>query len=147
MGCGLVQPLNSLKLLFLVYFSLSVASILTPRIPQLLKAPLVDSAHRLAQDSTKSRFQCQATSGDAHVKYRPFNPAPEHSLLRQTVRDFVREQVEPQALAHHRDERLNLSLFRQLGELGLLGITVASEHGGAGMDAVAAVIVHEELSA
>ena len=76
-----------------------------------------------------------------------FNPTPEHSLLRQTVRDFVREQVEPQALAHDRDERFNLSLFRQLGELGLLGITVASEHGGAGMDAVAAVIVHEELSA
>ena len=76
-----------------------------------------------------------------------FNPTPEHSLLRQTVRDFVREQVEPQALAHDRDERFNLSLFRQLGELGLLGITVASEHGGAGMDAVAAVIVHEEISA
>src|SRR6185295_1139044 len=54
--------------------------------------------------------------------------------------------VEPQALAHDRDERFNLSLFRQLGELGLLGITVASEHGGAGMDATAAVIVHEELS-
>ncbi len=76
-----------------------------------------------------------------------FNPTPEHSLLRQTVRDFVREQVEPQALAHDRDERFNLSLFRQLGELGLLGITVSSEHGGAGMDAVAAVIVHEEISA
>ena len=76
-----------------------------------------------------------------------FNPTPEHSLLRQTVRDFVREQVEPQALAHDRDERFNLSLFRQLGELGLLGITVAGEHGGAGMDAVAAVIVHEEISA
>lgn len=76
-----------------------------------------------------------------------FNPTPEHSLLRQTVRDFVREQVEPQALVHDRDERFNLPLFRQLGELGLLGITVASEHGGAGMDALAAVIVHEELSA
>jgi isovaleryl-CoA dehydrogenase len=76
-----------------------------------------------------------------------FNPTPEHSLLRQTVRDFVREQVEPQALAHDRDERFNLPLFRQLGELGLLGITVASEHGGVGMDAVAAVIAHEELSA
>lgn len=76
-----------------------------------------------------------------------FSPTPEHSLLRQTVRDFAREQVEPQALAHDREERFNIPLFRKLGELGLLGITVPSEYGGAGMDAVAAVIVHEELSA
>lgn len=76
-----------------------------------------------------------------------FNPTPEHALLRQTVRDFAREQVEPQALAYDREERFNLPLFRKLGELGLLGITVPSEYGGAGMDAVAAVIVHEELSA
>ena len=76
-----------------------------------------------------------------------FNPTPEHTLLRQTVRSFAREQVEPQALEHDREERFNVPLFRQLGELGLLGITVPSEYGGAGMDAVAAVIVHEELSA
>jgi isovaleryl-CoA dehydrogenase len=76
-----------------------------------------------------------------------FSPTSEHTLLRQTVRDFAREQVEPQALAHDREERFNLPLFRKLGELGLLGITVPSEYGGAGMDAVAAVIVHEELSA
>ena len=76
-----------------------------------------------------------------------FNPTPEHTLLRQTVRDFAREQVEPQSLTHDREERFNLPLFRKLGELGLLGITVPSEYGGAGMDAVAAVIVHEELSA
>jgi isovaleryl-CoA dehydrogenase len=76
-----------------------------------------------------------------------FNPTPEHTLLRQTVRSFAREQVEPQALEHDREERFNVTLFRQLGELGLLGITVPSEYGGAGMDAVAAVIVHEELSA
>lgn len=76
-----------------------------------------------------------------------FNPTPEHTLLRQTVRGFTRTEVEPQALECDKQERFNLPLFRKLGELGLLGITVASEHGGAGMDAVAAVIVHEELSA
>lgn len=76
-----------------------------------------------------------------------FNPTPEHTLLRQTVRNFVREQVEPQALAHDREERFNLPLFRQLGQLGLLGITIPAEYGGSDMDAVAAVIAHEELSA
>ena len=76
-----------------------------------------------------------------------FNPTAEHAMLRHTVRAFVREQVEPQALEHDRQERFNLPLFRQLGSLGLLGVTVPVEYGGAGMDASAAVIVHEELSA
>ena len=76
-----------------------------------------------------------------------FEPSQEHVLLRQTVRDFARERVEPQALESDRQERFNLDLFRQLGDLGLLGISVPERYGGAGMDAVAAVIVHEELSA
>src|SRR4029079_9612395 len=37
-------------------------------------------------------------------------------------------------------------LLRRCGELGLLGITIPAEHGGAGMDALAAVIVHHELA-
>lgn len=75
-----------------------------------------------------------------------FNPTEGHAALRQMLREFVRNEVEPQALDHDRTERFNLDLFRKVGELGLLGITVPAEHGGAGMDAVAAVIAHEELS-
>jgi isovaleryl-CoA dehydrogenase len=41
---------------------------------------------------------------------------------------------------------MNVPLFRKLGELGLLGVTVPEEYGGSGMDATAATIVHEELS-
>lgn len=75
-----------------------------------------------------------------------FNPTEEHQMLRQTVADFVKKEVEPQAAEHDEKGELNVPLFRKLGELGLLGITVPEEAGGAGMDAVAAVIVHEELS-
>ena len=75
------------------------------------------------------------------------NPTDEHRMLRETVRAFVEAEVEPQALAHDRAERFNLPLFRKLGELGLLGLTVPEAYGGSGMDATAAVIVHEELSA
>ena len=75
-----------------------------------------------------------------------FNPTPEHALLRETVRDLVRAEVEPQALEHDRAERFNLDLFRTFGALDLLGLTVPAEDGGAGMDAVGAAIVHEELS-
>jgi isovaleryl-CoA dehydrogenase len=74
------------------------------------------------------------------------NPTEEHRLLRQMVRDFTREVVEPQAEEHDREGKLNVPLLRRLGELGLLGVTIPAEAGGAGLDAVAAVIVHHELS-
>ncbi|MBI2962121.1 MAG: acyl-CoA dehydrogenase family protein [Deltaproteobacteria bacterium] len=77
----------------------------------------------------------------------PFNPTEEHAALRRTMRGFVEREVDPQAAAHDRSESFNLALFRELGALGVLGITVPEKFGGAGMDAVAAVIVHEELAA
>ncbi|MEZ4431928.1 MAG: acyl-CoA dehydrogenase family protein [bacterium] len=76
-----------------------------------------------------------------------FNPTEEHLALRRMIRDFVEKEVDPQAAAHDRDERFNVALFRKLGDLGLLGITVDERFGGSGMDATAAVIAHEELSA
>ncbi|MCA9563828.1 MAG: acyl-CoA dehydrogenase family protein [Myxococcales bacterium] len=75
-----------------------------------------------------------------------YNPTEEHQLLRQTVAGFVQAEVEGQADAHDRSGTLNRDLMRRCGELGLLGITIPEEHGGAGMDTVASVIVHEELS-
>ncbi|MGE0763624.1 MAG: acyl-CoA dehydrogenase family protein [Bdellovibrionales bacterium] len=80
-------------------------------------------------------------------KFDLFNPSSEHSMLREMVREFAISEVEPQALEYDRKELFNLPLFRKLGELGLLGLTVPEEYGGAGQDVPAAVIVHEELSA
>jgi len=74
------------------------------------------------------------------------NPTEEHRMLREMIRDFVREEVEPQALEYDREEKFNLDLFRKLGEYGLLGISVSEEYGGSGMDATAVAIVNEELS-
>src|SRR6185503_15984420 len=75
-----------------------------------------------------------------------FAPTEEHALLRKTVRELTKAEVEPQADEHDASGSLNLGLMRRLGELGLHGITVPAEDGGAGMDALAAVIVHHELS-
>jgi len=74
------------------------------------------------------------------------NPSEEHQMLREMIRDFVQEFVEPQAHEYDKKEQFNIELFRELGELGLLGITVPEKYGGAGLDAVAATIAHEELS-
>jgi isovaleryl-CoA dehydrogenase len=76
-----------------------------------------------------------------------FQPTNEHKMLREMVRSFVRDEVEPQARDFDKREEFNLPLFRKLGGLGLLGITVPEEFGGAGLDATAAVIAHEEISA
>ena len=75
-----------------------------------------------------------------------YAPTPEHALLAGTLREFVAREVEPQAAAHDRSESFNLALFRRAGELGLLGVTLPEEHGGAGLDATAAVQVCEALA-
>ena len=73
-------------------------------------------------------------------------PTPEHALLADTLREFVAREVEPQAAAHDRDERFNHALFRRAGQLGLLGVTIPEEYGGAGLDATAVVQVCEALA-
>lgn len=75
-----------------------------------------------------------------------FNPSDEHRMLRATVADFARREVEPRAAHNDQQGTLDVELFRRLGQLELLGITIPAEDGGAGMDALAAVIVHHELS-
>ncbi|MCS5533399.1 MAG: acyl-CoA dehydrogenase family protein [Candidatus Poseidoniaceae archaeon] len=75
------------------------------------------------------------------------NPSEEHIMLREMVRDWTQENVEPQALEYDREEKFNLPLLREMGEMGLLGISAPEEYGGAGLDATACAIVHEELSA
>ncbi len=86
------------------------------------------------------------TSPDAWRELDLFAPTDEHRLLAETVAAFVRDEVEPQAAAYNQREEFNLALFRRAGELGLLGLTVAEEDGGAGLDASAAVIVHDYLA-
>ena len=75
-----------------------------------------------------------------------YAPTEEHQMLREMVAEFTTSRVEPQAEEYDQKECLNLELFRAIGELGLHGITVPAEYGGAGMDATAAVIAHHELS-
>jgi isovaleryl-CoA dehydrogenase len=73
-------------------------------------------------------------------------PTQEHRLFREMLERFVEEEVEPQAAAHDRAERFNHALFRRAGELGLLGVTLPEEYGGAGLDATAAVLLFDGLS-
>ena len=75
-----------------------------------------------------------------------FSVSDEHQILRDSVSAFVAKEVEPQALEYDQKEQFNLKLFKKLGSLGLLGITVDPQYNGSGMDALSVIIVHEELS-
>ena len=76
-----------------------------------------------------------------------YNPSGEHRALRESVEKFTLDVIEEQARRHDESETFNVDLFRRIGsELGLFGLTVSAEYGGAGMDGVAEVIVHEEMS-
>jgi isovaleryl-CoA dehydrogenase len=67
-------------------------------------------------------------------------------MLRDTVRQWARSDVERQAMEHDQSGKLNAGLMKKAGDLGLLGVTIPDADGGAGLDAVASVIVHEELA-
>ena len=65
--------------------------------------------------------------------------------LRDAVRSFVRKEVFPAATEMDRNDHFPTDLFRKMGKLGYLGITIPEEYGGSGMDYRAQAIVEEEL--
>lgn len=70
----------------------------------------------------------------------------EQKLLRDTVRRFAEEVVGPRAKEIDETGEFPRDFYDRAGELGLAGITVPEEHGGAGMDAVSYCVVIEEVS-
>ena len=70
----------------------------------------------------------------------------EHELLRETVRAFAEERIAPVAEELDREHRFPYELVGELAELGLMGIPIPEEHGGAGGDTLAYAIAIEELS-
>jgi alkylation response protein AidB-like acyl-CoA dehydrogenase len=70
----------------------------------------------------------------------------EQRAIRDLARRFADEVVAPQAPEWDREHRFPRELFGRLGELGLMGVCVPTEHGGAGADYLAYVLVLEELS-
>jgi len=75
-----------------------------------------------------------------------FDLAPEQREIQALARDFVRAEVEPYAAEWDRDHHFPRELFGKLAELGLMGVCVPEEYGGAGADFLSYVLVLEELS-
>ncbi|HKY33183.1 MAG TPA: acyl-CoA dehydrogenase [Candidatus Polarisedimenticolia bacterium] len=70
----------------------------------------------------------------------------DHRLLRENIRSFAESEIRPKAAESDRTRRFPLDEVRKCAELGLTGVMVPEEHGGAGMDSLSYVIVIEEIS-
>ncbi len=72
--------------------------------------------------------------------------AEEQRLLHQTIREFARDELRPQAPAWDREGRFPVELVPRLASLGLLGMTVPSEYGGSGLPMIAIATAIEALA-
>jgi len=76
-----------------------------------------------------------------------FSPTEEQKMIREMVREFSLGELSPTAEATDRDRTFPKKHVEKMAELGLMGVCVPEEYGGAGMDTVCYAIAVEELAA
>ncbi len=74
-----------------------------------------------------------------------FELTEEQTLLRRTVRDFAEAELKPRARHVDENAEFNAEAVKKMGPLGLLGLNVPEEYGGADVDAISAAIAIEEI--
>src|SRR3984885_12344675 len=75
-----------------------------------------------------------------------FELSEHHRHLRQSVREFARAEIAPHAQRWDREERFPTELVPKLASMGLLGIRIPEEYGGAGVDTQAHALCVEEIA-
>jgi butyryl-CoA dehydrogenase len=75
-----------------------------------------------------------------------FDYTEEQLMIRETVRDFAEKEVKPVAAEIDRTDAFPWRLYKRMGEIGLLAMTLPTEYGGSGADTISWSIVEEELA-
>ncbi|MCU0338830.1 MAG: acyl-CoA dehydrogenase [Spirosomaceae bacterium] len=75
-----------------------------------------------------------------------FNLTEEHLAVKEAARDFAQNELLPNVIERDNEQKFDPKLLRRMGELGFLGMMVAPEYGGGGMDTISYVLAMEELS-
>ncbi len=75
-----------------------------------------------------------------------FNLSEEQLMIQQAARDFAQTQLLPGVIERDRDQKFPEELVKKMAELGFLGMMVAPEYGGSGMDAMSYVVAMEEIA-
>src|SRR5690242_1134296 len=74
-----------------------------------------------------------------------FELTDEQRLLQDTVRQFVDDRVLPNAIENDIEHKLDMDAIAGMAELGILGVVIPEEHGGAGLDFVCEALACEEI--
>ncbi|QDE68818.1 MULTISPECIES: acyl-CoA dehydrogenase family protein [Myxococcus] len=75
-----------------------------------------------------------------------FDLPESHRALQSSIRDFCERRVKPYAREWDKDEKFPMDVVRELGQLGVMGMLVAEEFGGAAMDSLAVAVAVEEIA-
>jgi butyryl-CoA dehydrogenase len=75
-----------------------------------------------------------------------FGLTEDQEMIREQVRRFAVERIQPGVAERDREHRFPVDIFQEMGELGLLGMLVPEEYGGAGMDILSYVLAMEEIA-
>ena len=80
------------------------------------------------------------------VHLRTVQLTPDQAAVQELARDFAQAEIAPNAATWDRDHHFPRELFTRLGAIGLMGVCVPEELGGAGADFVSYILAVEELS-
>ena len=81
-----------------------------------------------------------------HLPGLTFDHGEDIAALREAVQQFAASEIAPRAADIDRSDQFPMDLWKKMGELGLLGITVGEEYGGANMGYLAHIVAMEEIS-